>query len=360
MASTLRNAAHYLSRVLGLGLALASVDAAAAHASPELERGSVEFIWDAPPSCPTEAEVATRVEALLGTSLATASQRRVSVIARVREEDGGWNMRLFTVTPEGTRERSLDHARCDLLAEATAVVVALAIDPTAGGTLPADDDALALVGEPEEAESEQPEDEEDEEEPAPAPDDVMAPMDEKRPPAAPPQRPRPFGILAAGGTVGWGALPKTAGGLAARAGVGWTHLRVEATVHYAFARSVRLDHPETPGADIGMWAVGPRVCGLPWARRIEVPLCAGFEGGQMFARPVRLDDARRVAAPWAAFTLAAGLAWVPIRMFALRLEAEGFVSLRRPAFDVDGAQSLLHRAGPGGIRGLLAAELRFR
>lgn len=356
---------RYLEPLSAGVLLLALGHVAPAHAT---EPGRVEFIWDAPAACPTEAEVSSRVETLLGTPLSEATNRRVSVIARVREEGDGWNMRLFTVTPEGTRERSLDHERCDLLAEATAVVVALAIDPAAAGSLQADDDALSLVVDADvDAHADVDADTDaDADEDVDVDVDVDADADADPDPVPSSDEPREaanereiFGLVGLGGAVGWGALPRTAGGLAARIGVGWTHLRVEAVGRYWFRRDVRLQAPETSGADIEMWSFGPRVCGVPIAPPIEIPICAGVEAGQMIARAVQLEQPRTVTAAWAAATLTAGIAWAPVRMFALRLDAEAFLALRRPAFDVEGGEGVLHRARAGGIRGILGFEVRF-
>ena len=89
---------------------------------------AAEFTWDAPAGCPAEKTVRSQVEARLGGSIDDASGR-ISVIARVRAEGEGYGMRLWAVAPDGTHERELWHEDCDVLANATSVIVAIAIDP---------------------------------------------------------------------------------------------------------------------------------------------------------------------------------------------------------------------------------------
>lgn len=107
-----------------VALALSSPAAAA----PAEGAARAEFSWDAPAGCPAEPEVRRLVEDQLGASLDSA-RGRVSVIVRVRQEQDGYSMRLWAVTVAGTHERELWHARCDVLAHATSVVVAIAVDP---------------------------------------------------------------------------------------------------------------------------------------------------------------------------------------------------------------------------------------
>jgi hypothetical protein len=95
--------------------------------------GSVEFRWDAPTEhCPSEAEVLAQLERLLGGQVSAQGDRRLTAIARVRREtDGRWDLRLWTVTQEETSERSMSGSDCVVLAEAAALLAAMAIDPSA-------------------------------------------------------------------------------------------------------------------------------------------------------------------------------------------------------------------------------------
>ena len=107
-----------------VGLALASpAKAASPEPTPAAahEEGGVEFRWDAPTQgCPSEAEVLAELERLLGKPLAQLDQARLSAIARVRlEAEGGWDLRLWTVSATDTRQRSMVGEDCEVLADAS-------------------------------------------------------------------------------------------------------------------------------------------------------------------------------------------------------------------------------------------------
>src|SRR5690606_19175919 len=92
--------------------------------------------WEAPAGCPGEAEVLARVIQMTGEQAAgsTSLQARGKVQA---PSPGRWTLELELVGETGTGHRSLEAARCEELAEAAALVVAIAVDPQAGGLVPA-------------------------------------------------------------------------------------------------------------------------------------------------------------------------------------------------------------------------------
>ena len=70
--------------VLAIWSLTALLFGAGAEAAPPSE-GGVEFAWDAPSEgCPSEAEVVSELERLLGGPVAEQGDRRLSAIARVR------------------------------------------------------------------------------------------------------------------------------------------------------------------------------------------------------------------------------------------------------------------------------------
>ncbi|MCY1013165.1 hypothetical protein OV079_48085 [Nannocystis pusilla] len=153
-------------------------------AAPASPRPVVEFRWDAPASCPVEAEVVAELERLLGGPLAERKGPRLTAIARVRQEPGGgFDLRLWTVSDEGTLQRSLTHAQCDALARAGALIAAMAIDPSVLERMSEETDAAEVAAEAKTVEDPEPlpEPEPPEPEPELAPPEPVQP-EPPRPP----------------------------------------------------------------------------------------------------------------------------------------------------------------------------------
>ncbi len=99
--------------------------------------------WDAPAGCPDGAVVRARVVRLVGEE--AARKARLTARAAVRAEGGRWALELELAGETGAGKRSLSAGRCEELAGAAALVIAIAVDPRAvlagaevGGPAPAD------------------------------------------------------------------------------------------------------------------------------------------------------------------------------------------------------------------------------
>jgi hypothetical protein len=331
-------------------------------AAPDAEAaGKVEFIWDAPSECPAPEVVTGKVEALLGGPVDAPRTRRVSAIARVRRgEDGRWEMRLYTVTPEETRERDLVDESCETLAEATAIVVATAIDPTvvvsgdAGGArLVAEEDGDA------DADADADADDHDHDHDHDRAADPGA--DAGNDPGLVPSVVEAVGaraIVRGSGGVAFGELSGAAGVASLAVGVMWPRVRVEIGATGMLGRRVELEVEARPRVDLHVWSLGAIGCGVPLTAPVELPVCAGLEAGEVLARPRGLDAARAGREPWVAATLGPRLAWVPHPAVALVLGVDLVVPLVRPAFDVEG-YGRVARVGPAAGRAMLGIELRL-
>lgn len=345
---------------IALALFIAATEPADASPTRPLPPG-VEFIWDAPASCPDAQAVTARVAELLGER---TLDRRVSVIARVRlEDDGMWDMRLYTVTPEGTRDRTLRHARCDLLAEATAIVVVVAVDPHTHASIDtdvearalADSDAMQDTAEETVANDFDPPSPGTELEAAPEASDSEATPDRAKGPAPKEARPHPRGLTRVEGGFDLGMTRKIAGTVAVAVGIAWPRVRLELLARGVFPRA----HRTSPGrgADLWGWTIGARGCPV-FGRTVQFLGCVAAEAGEVLAEPVGLVDSRRGREAWVGLGLAPTLAWVPHPRVAITLGLEGLLALRRPAFDLSDG-TVLYRAPIGSLRGNLGLELRF-
>ncbi|MBL9100371.1 MAG: hypothetical protein JNL82_05410 [Myxococcales bacterium] len=342
--------------LLGPLLASALLGAPAAPA----ERPAVEFRWDAPAGCPDEAAVVAELEALLGAPLAERRGRRLTAIARVRQEPGGgFDLRLWTVGDEGTLHRSLTNERCDMLARAGVLIAAMAIDPLALERMPDGEAVAAVAAEATPVPASEPP-------PAPASDPpAPAPASEPPAPAATPTRPpapaparRLRGALRFAGGLGYGDLPGVGGTLRLTPALVWPRVRVELEALYMPVHRARFDDRPDVGVDLQLAAAAVRGC--PVFRRgiVELPICAGLEVGAMYGRGVGLpltDDGRL---PWAALHLTPALLLVPHRRVAVFFAVEGVVALVRPRFVIEEVGAI-YRAGGGAVRALVGVEARF-
>jgi hypothetical protein len=344
-----------------LGSLLASSNALA-HVEPR-----VEFRWDAPEhDCPTEAEVLGRIEALLGAQVARARDERLTAIARVRREsDGRWDLRLWTVTEEATRFRSVHGETCSVVAEAGALIAAMAIDPdvlarasTDAAALQAAEDAEASAGEDEplpepEAEAEPeplPEPETEPQEPEPASD---AGAEVRRP------RERSVtGAVRAAGGVTAGIVPGAAFGVELRGGAVFRRWRLDLAGSVVPPRRAVFD--DRPGEGISTALVAGAVSlGPHWSwGPVELAVQVGLESGALLGRGFGLPQDRRGAVWWGAALLEPVLGWRFAERWGVTLGVTGVVPLVRSRFEVDG-RGEVWRPFPVGVRANLGIEVRF-
>ncbi len=364
-----------------VGLALASPAKAAspepapapAAAPAPAHEGGVEFRWDAPAQgCPSEAEVLAELERLLGKPLAQLDQARLSAIARVRlEAEGGWDLRLWTVSATDTRQRSMVGEDCEVLADAAALLAAMAIDPNVLARMQTSDAALVQAEQAEDVEQPEPEPQpqpepESEPEPEPEPELFAVPP----PIAAPKHRFRPTLGLRAQGGVSLGDLPDVGPILRLALALQWwpkpderphgPGVRIEVEGHYAFVRKARLAESPGQGADLQHAFAVIRGCPVLRHRpsKLEFPICAGIEVGALIGEGVGFPTVAKGSIPWVALDLAPGVVWAPIPNFALGLTAEPWIALSRPAFRVEGFGAIW-RPGLIGFRALGGFEVRF-
>ena len=179
-----------------------------------------------------------------------------------------------------------------------------------------------------------------------------------RPPRAPPP---PLRLaLRLGGGLSGGALPAPAGELNLLLGLLGPRWRLDLLARGVLPSRARSGLDPTVRARIGLWTLGARACFVP-ARaraRLEFPLCAGAELGQLLARSEGLARNGRADLVWAAVTASPALAWTPRPWLALVLAAHLAVPLIHHDFLVRGLPRL-HALGPVQAGGSLAVEWRF-
>lgn len=300
----------------------------------------IELEWQAPTSCPSEAQVLERL--LAESPLIASTTLRVRATIEIR--DAEFVVTLALTNSDGESERSFISNDCAMLTDAIVLAVGVALEES----------AVIFANEQPEPEPEP----ESEPEPEPEPDIVKTLRLEfqlEPEPEPEPRRPR-VGLRAFGGggysptRAGYGNV----GGALALLGDRW---RWELGGSWSTPRVVRAE----PGirTRLDAWALATRGCFVPIAANvIEFPLCAGIEAGQVRGRGLDpLPVTRRASIAWVAPTLAQGLWWAPIERLAIGIELELLVPLTRGRFTVGDVE--VDRIAAVGLRGLAGIEVRL-
>lgn len=315
----LAGATWYMFAMLAMSLAAALVGPSAT-ANPRLQ-------WEAPPECPDATAARAEIEARTAQAWQDDS---LSVVGRVEAvPEGGYRLELQLQTPTGHETRSIEAEHCDALAEATALLVALALEPepehSPEGEREIADEA-SLPPPPESAPT-TPRSTATRTDPGPSSvaASTVSPTRSKRR-----ILPVPSVIMALRGGAELGAMPGVAGAVLLDLGVLWRHLRVDVGASYLTPRTER-----TPSGAVRVQLGAGRVrgCGVLPVGSVAVLGCGGLEVGVALGQGRDLPEPTIGRAWWVAPLLAAGVRWWVHPRIALLVELEGAFPAVRPAFE---------------------------
>ncbi len=321
--------------------------------------GAWELSWHAPEACPTGVQVRVAVAQMVGPQPAA----QLSVDAVVTEIRGQWQLALELAGPQGTGQRALTADNCEALAQAAAVVIAIAIDPEFSGGDPA---VVARDESPvEPAAPAQPNIPVAPEPAQPAPSsarpavDIAVAGDELgEQPTSPDARVRRVGgFVDMGSGVGFGLLPKPAAVLGLQVGVAARRWRVGLGVEGWFPR--RTTGPNNPAVGGEFSLIDGQLfgCATPRLGAFVMPLCTGVDIGAVRGRGVgQLTTVNTATTLWAGIRGAAGVMW-NWKWLGLWLRGSVSVGLVRPAFHTT-QQPEIFRVGSVG--GLVTGGVEFR
>ena len=317
----------------------------------------LELHWRAPPGCPSTEAIEARIRALLPG--ATGGDGVLVVEGDVTLDGRGARLALASTFRGRTERRELLARDCDELAEATAVLLAVALEPSREAELehPAKERA------PEEATIPPPPDPEattlathD----APIATDLVPTLESQHtttttPTKVPPRRRRrtPFGwaVRIAAGIDAGGVPPPTAA-LQGAALLEWPRARLE--LHGAWLAPRTRRDAEGHGGTYQLGAAGLRGCGRLFWGAVELPLCLGAEAGTVRGRGA--TGSRRVEhGPWLGALASAGVAraWGPVGIWSA---AEGLGRIIGSRFLV--GEDVVQRQWPVSVRVLVGIEIR--
>jgi hypothetical protein len=313
----------------------------------------LELKWETPAACMSASVARAAIRGLIRAERYT-ERARVRVLIEGTQQRG-YVARIEIARGESTGERELRGARCDELAEAAVLVVAMAIDPEGAAAraaaVNATPSASRATGEttPSETVQAEPEnegapvevdDERIQDEPRREPaEDEDEPVEDEDEDEDEPSDPRATGrfVLGVRGTGDAGSLPSATLGGGLIAGIHWPRLRLELQ---ALAYLPQLqEHGPAPGSATEITLSTGAITGcydLLGARDEERALgaCAAIEAGVSRGRPQLISDGREASGFWLA-----GFAGIDARQrvvgpLHLRLLAEAGLPVVRPLYEI--------------------------
>jgi hypothetical protein len=320
--------------------------------------GRLTLDWRAPEGCPTGADVRAEVDRLLGGPVRLASGASLAATALVTHDDV-WRVSLATVSGESTRKRAIEADSCRGLADATALILALMIDPDAVAVrgAPAPSTSSSTVPSPSVL-------------PAPSPAVVSSPPV----PAAEKSTPLVRGPNAV--RFGVGPLVSTELGLlpAANVSIGGSVSVLSGPLKIGLAGRFGLSEPETR-VQFGTPPPSPATVGGPGGRfrlvsgslllcdtlargAFDFGMCGSFDVGRVRAEGIDVERVEVRDGLWVALSAGGFASWNVGPRLAIPLELGLVVPLSRYRFVLDNVGEVFPPPALGG-RATIGAELRF-
>jgi len=314
--------------------------------SAQSERLPLELAWQAPEGCPDRSFVRRRIEQLLHDPVTTPN----SVVASAtieRSPDLRFHLELSVRTDGVEENRRIDADSCSALAEASAVVIALAIDPSEDAEPP-------HAGRP--PEQRVPEPPPPPSAPSPPPTPRVEPLPPRAPPAA---RTTPRVAIGVGGSVESGVLPEPSMGFVGSASLRLDRIRAGVLATMSLVQRPRFDR--TAGASFEMISAGAFGSYMLPLGALAVGPSANVEITHVRVRGFGIRGPRTSSVLWPTPVLGARLEVSPARWISIVGRADLLIPIGAPAFNltttVDAVR--LHDPAPVAPRLSIGAEIVF-
>ncbi len=343
------------------GAPLCSFIALLLAAAPARAAG-LDLEWTAPAACPGKARVVDAIERLLGRSLEGDASDPVRARAEIMRDGERWLLRLSTDRESAAGPRELSGDTCEELADATALIIAIAIDPTAATRAPGRTSAASLpdatdpVVEP--AAPQEPPSKRHAH--APAHDDPAVTREPDRAGAEDPPQPAAavHGLVEPYFVSDFGSLPSVSPGAGLAAGIAIGETRIEAFGHFLAAQRATLPQGNA-GGDLGLLAAGAMVCHSPLVRApASFGACLGIEAGVLSGEGVGVTDPASGSAAWLAPEAAITARYAIGAWLRIGLVAAAVVPVLRERFILTDIGEI-YRPPPLAARASLGLEASF-
>lgn len=314
----------YASAVLSLAVL---GNACPVHAS---EPGTFIFSWQAPASCPSREDLSAAIARLLGGDIRVPQGGDIRARAVVAHGQT-WSVAIETELAGRPGQRSIEAASCQDLADATALIIALMIDP----------DAVAAHATPPKA--------------VPA-----TPPAETDP--AHQRKPRAMQYLLGVHTAGiYRTMPSFDVGLGGGVGMAGRHWRVELRGSYGLRRDQKAMAAAPAGAygEFGFAAATLAACFNLGRQGPAFGICADYELGVISARGAGVSESLPAQTPWSALGAGAYVAFPLGSHLSLPLHVDVMAPLRRTEFVFQNEPQPVFQAPAVGGRISVGVELHF-
>lgn len=305
-----------------------------------LAQPAFELTWTAPAGCPDRASVLASVERLVTTMPAEA----LFVTAVAHEDGDRWTVEL-EMSGAATGSRTLHARSCASVARATALIVALALDPQA---------SLNAA-----------------EEPAP-PEPIVAPPGPPvvvpPPPPPPPAPPEPSllsrtprAVVFAGASAERALVPGIVAGALVGGGVIWQTLRVDLAARFSPSTHVSLPSRPSAGADLSAIDLALRSCLGRTVWHVAAHGCATVRASRLSGEGSGVTEAYRESLDLFALEPSVLVRFPARSTVGLELDAAAVIPLVHPDFVIANGTSseALFRVSAVGARVILAASVLF-
>ncbi len=319
-------------------LLLAWLVHAAAASSTEL---AVNLSWQGPSECQDDGSVGQEIRRIVGDSLPVPDDELFVNAVVTKTADGSWAVSLRTRVADRTGERTLIGATCAEVRRATALIVALMINPNVR------------------VDSGPPAPEPPVERPTPRPAPVAQPEQPTRTEQPRPESkaPGPQVELGLGALAGLGVLPEPSGGFEASAGVAFSAVALELSGSAWLPRSRVSDSKLRAGGEFTLLGAELLVCSRPLTPA-RLGGCAGPAIRHMRGEGFGVSAPGHASATWAAATVEAFALLELSASFWLRATLGAEVPFRPPSFSLAGLGVVHSPSAVAGHAGL-GALLRF-
>jgi len=293
------------------------------------EAGVLTFSWQAPSGCPSRDDLRAEIARLLGGEIRVPKGGDIKAVAVVAQAQT-WSLAIETELAGRPGQRSIEAASCQDLADATALIIALMIDPN----------AVAAHATPPR--------------PAPPPASSDPTTQEERRVAY------LVGIHAAGS---YGTLPSIDAGLGGGVGLAGRRWRVELRGTYGLRRDQRVTAPSPAPPDsygrFNFAAAALAGCVNFGREGLAFGPCADAEVGMLSAKGVGVSEGFSAQTLWLAMG-AGAYAAIPLGPhLSLPLHLDVVAPLLRPEFVFRNVPTRVFRAPVVGGRISAGVEFHF-